>query len=1219
MIYLHKAPSGAGKSYEMRRRMFEGAARETGRSFLLIVPEQYTLETQRTMIAESPNGGIMNIDVLSFPRLAYRVFSELGVRQPLVLEDTGKSMIVKKVLLDKEKELGIYAGKIHRQGFIDEMKSIIAEFYQYGIDSDRFEQMQQYAEGRPQLAGKLHDIGVVYDGFRDFIDGRFIMNEELLDLLVRAVPQSQILKGSWIGFDGFTGFTVAQLRVIGALMQVGAEIHITLTEGSTAGGSDMRTGAGRQAAESGDGSSVACKVRTVSPQPDMEELFYLTHQTELKLIKLADECGQQIEVCDGAGYEAGAGWGEAADSRVPYRFRNTPSLAHLEKNIFRHPAGTSADSRGIEIPACDDLNAEMLYVIGEIRRLVLEEGYRYKDIAVITGDMAGYSRLAERAFRRAGIPCFMDSKQTIVGTGPVEMLRAALEAAEKDWSYESVFRFLKSGYGPLTTEETAKLENYCIALGIRGAKRWNSEWERTYRTRYRVDLTEINSLREKVAAALGPATAGVKGSCVKATGAGQAKAPGSCMPTVRERLGALRALLEACDVEARLTRESEERAKSADQDERTKARESAQLYRMILEVFERIGTLLGDDIIPLKEFTEILDTGFKEAKLALIPAGRDSVMFGDIERSRISSVKALFIVGVNDGIIPSGNISGGILSDADRSIFEENGIELSPTKRQSTYLSEFYLYLNMTKPSDRLYLTWHRTAADKRPGRPSYVIGRVRSMFPGLEMKSIQPDDRLMIAGTDMGRTAAARILRDCMADGLTDDERELILYTAANFPEDFARMLDAAAYRQNDEQLSRENAKGLYGSVLVGSVTLLEKYASCAFSHFLNYGLKLEDRPEHQITPLDLGNIYHEALELYAGHLKENGIHWHDATQEQRSDTVAYALGAVFEKYSDLLNDNKRSEYVKTRVTRVLNKTVSVIHSQVEQGRFEPASFEEQFNTGNEFMRLNGKIDRMDICERGGKKYLRVIDYKSGHKDFDLVMLYHGLQIQLTTYLKYGLSEHRQAADGRQGEVVPAGMYYYNIDDPIIDITKSPKSADDPATAQARELKLRGLTNRDPDCVLLQDESFLPEDGPDTDSTQTDSGSAKAKSEGSIEDDPESEELPLRPSTRSGVIQVATTKDKVYSKQSKVETEEHFGALIEHVDRTMAALGAGIMAGEIPVNPYRRGDRSPCTWCTYKGICNFESSLGSCYRELGKEKEEDIWARLSGAQNSKK
>lgn len=1123
-LYLHIGPSGSGKSTGLYKMVTTEAAKNFERNFLFIVPEQFTLQTQRDMIEASPTGGIMNIDVLSFPRLAHRVFGELGIEPPVMLEDTGKTMIVKKVALDKADQLGIYAGKVHRQGFIAEMKSVIAEFYQYGIGPDELNKMQELATDRPGLKGKLKDISVIYDGFREFINGRFIMNEELLELFIEKAPLAPVLKNACVVFDGFTGFTVMQLRCIECLMNIGCDVHVALT----------------------------IDLSYADRLPNSEDLFFLSETTMQKLERIAGHAGADVKRV-------------VYDAKVPYRFVNNPALAALERGVFRHKPCAAADSTGVYPVSCESPASEIRFAICEIRRLVAEEGYHFSDIGVIVGDLETYRRVADREFTKAGLPFFMDLKKNIVGTAPVELIKGVLEIAQTDFTYESVFRFLKTGLAGIDGDKIAKLENFCLARAIRGRGMWKKTWTGGYRTRYAIDLDEINSTRAQVFELLDAPTKELKRTDI----------------TVSERIAVIKGILEACSVRTSLENEAEKYKQSDDYDLRLRALESGQLYEVIEKVFERISMLLKDDCVDLQEFTEILNTGFTEAKLALIPQGGDGVVVGDTERTRLNGIRALFILGANDGMLSKPASDAGLLSDSDRSIFEENDIELSPTGRASVYLSEFYMYLNLTKPSDRLYISHHRMTADKKPGRPSYLYAKLARLYVHFEIRSLYSHSPELLIGSDGGYRTVADIMRSRRPEEISDEARELLFIIRKNSSEEYLRLLEAAFYKRIPETITPENARKLYGNMLTGSVTMLERYAACAYSHFLRYGLKLEERPEYKIGAVEIGNIYHKALECYCSRLADDKVSWHTTDENVRKAYREKALAEAFTDYEEILNDSRRNEYIKTRVDRILERTIEILDAQVKAGEFEPKYFEMGFRHANEFMKLDGKIDRMDVAEQNGRKILRVVDYKSGHKNFDLAQLYYGLQIQLAVYMTEGMKELQK----ENPDTGFAGMYYYNIDDPLIDTDSN--DADSVNASLRKALKLQGPSLDGPEALRLHDSGI-------------------ADTEGNY-----------IPGYTSDVISAGVTQKGALSSSTKVLSEDSFDVIGKYVERFMAENSAKILDGQVEVNPYEMNKSNACAYCPYGGVCGFTKSLSDKYRTLGKKSEDEIWLTLNGVMNS--
>ncbi|MCR5769332.1 MAG: PD-(D/E)XK nuclease family protein [Lachnospiraceae bacterium] len=1119
MLHLVLGPSGTGKSYKLLERVISEAGKNRSRNYLYVVPEQFTLHTQREMIEKSPNHGIMNIDVLSFPRLAHRVFEETGYEPPVILEDTGKSMIVKKVALDHADELGVFAGKIHRQGFIDQMKSVIAEFYQYSVDEDKIRKMMSMTGNRSQLRSKLADIELIYHGFQDFIKDRFIMNEELLGLLIEKAPGSKLLRDSVLVFDGFTGFTVIQLRCIEQLLSLASDVYVSLTTG----------------------------INAASEAETHDSLFELSGITIGKLTRIAEKNGSKVVT-------------EIMEETVPYRFKDSSALAALERNIFRRPVRQCRDHRGINLASCENPTAEVRYIIGKIKELTgAGSGYRYGEIAVITGDLASYEGVISREFTRAGIPYFMDIKKSIIGTEPVELLRSVIMAALNGFDKSDVLRFAKSSLSGFAEDEAAALENYCVAKVSKGTGFWDREWTKSYRTKYRPDLNRLNDLRKRVVTMLiGPALE-LEGKI-----------------TVRERVNILRRIMESLNIEEQLSDRENAGKDSAEPAVRLEALEAGQLYGIIGDVLERIEKLLGDDLISLREFAEILDTGFKEAKLALIPQESDQIVIGDMERTRLGVVKALFFIGVNDGLVPRTQGDQGLLSYADRMLFEENDIELSPVGMRSSYLQEFYLYLNMTRPMKQLTLTYHRMTSDKKPAHRSYIFSEIMKIFPELKIKDVFRNDTEMLVESDRGRHTVAGIVRDRDIDRLSAAERTICAVIAQRSPEEFAMMLKAAFESRSDSSITENNAEGLYGKVLNGSVTMLEKYAECAYSHFLRYGLQLEERTEFKVGAAEMGNIYHKAVELYGRELKRRGIKWHETTPEIREEVMNAALDGAVAEYDEIIGSSRRNQYIRTRAQRVLARTVQVLDHQVRGGSFEPEYFEESFRTADSFMDMVGKIDRIDVSEAGGKKYVRIIDYKSGKKQFDLVRLYNGLQIQLAVYMNRAEELVRERTGS---EPFTSGVYYYNIDDPIINGDRS----DNAEAAIISELKLKGPSDEESASLRASDTGLIDDAGNPVGGYASDIISVKNKVSGG------------------------------FDSNSDLLTREQFTDAGEYAVGLMRHNAQKILKGKTSITPCADGKINACTYCPYRSVCGFEYRLGYRYRQISGNKgnEDVLWEKM--------
>lgn len=1148
-LQLILGSSGTGKSHYLYEEMIRASIENEKINYMVIVPEQFTMSTQKDFVTMHPNKGIMNIDILSFLRLAYRIFDEVGTENRPILEDTGKTLLLRRVLEEKKDELCYFKGNIKKYGFVDEMKSLLSELFQYSIGEKELEHMLLLSAGKPMLEKKLQDVLVVYQGFKDYLREKYITTEEIMDVLSDSLDKSEVIRNSVICFDGFTGFTPSQYQIIEKLLVLGIDVYVTVTI-------DER--------------------EDISRTDEEFKLFYLSKRTIRRLYELAAK--NRVEVKE-----------PVYPSAVCHRFAESPALAALEHNLFRYPYKTFEEETGdITLHSLRNAKEEVLFTIKEILHLVREENMRYRDIAVVTGDIKGYGRIVEQEYLKAGIPCFLDNKRAITGNPYVKLLSGFLEMYIKNFDYESVFHYLRSGMAGLSLEEVDVLDNYVLACGIRGLKKWSEPFVRQLRGMDEERLVLLNAVRERFMEQILP-TRGVF--------EGKAK-------TVREYTEAL--------YEFSLKRNSYEKLcayKEAFevQGDLLSAKEYGQVYTLVMESFERLTGLLGDEVLSLREYKELLEIGFREAKVGLIPSGIDQIVVGDIERTRLKDIKVLFFIGVNDGIIPKAAGGGGIISDTERQLLREQQVEMAPTRRETIYTEHFYLYINLTKPMKKLYLTYSNVGADGSKLKPSYLIGRIRQLFPKLTIidETAAKSELEQAVGADKGRkfllegleryrngietTTVERKLWESLLSWYLEDE---IL------EKDLLKYIDGVFYRAENGEIGRIVASALYGEKMKGSVTRLEQYAACAYAHFLSYGLKIKERQEFKLKMPDLGNIFHSVLELYAKELKRRNVSWQDVSEEERTSLIDAIVGKVTEEYGNtIFQSSKRNEYMLNRVKRIAERTLWAVTEQVKAGSFVPTGYEMNFSFMEDIsatyielegqrMELGGRIDRVDLMEDENAVYVKVIDYKSGKKTFDVVDLYYGLQMQLVVYLEAAMEQVQK--NRRDKEVVPAGIFYYGIDDPVIDKMAPEKIPD----ALLKELKVNGLVNEKEEIVWSMDKSFKDEDFSEED------GKTAAR---------------IKPSVKSGVIPVETLKTGLYSKNSSVASGEAFSNMMHFTRNKLKELGNEIISGKTAVNPYQLGDKTACDYCSYKGICCFDRGLGYEYRKLDKKEKEEVWEEING------
>ena len=1116
--------SGAGKSYYAYKRIIEDSLKHPEKNYYVIVPEQFTMQTQKALVEMHPGKGILNIDILSFERLAYRVFEETGGGNRKVLEDTGKSMVLQKMVQQHRKELDYLGSQMNKPGYLDEVKSLVSEFMQYDIKEDDLEEMKEKAKDQALLEMKLKDVGVLYQSFKEFLKGHYMTGEEVMDVLLKQLPFSKKLKGAELLFDGFTGFTPIQVNVIRELLVIADRVCVTVTM-------DEREDA-------------------FTPGKP-HQLFFMSKQMIRTLAGLTKNLDDPV-------YLKLSG---------KSRFSQAPAMQFLEKNIFRYRKGTyEKEQQEIQIFAAASPLEEMREAARRMAQLVRTCGYRYGEIAVITGNLEEYARLASQVFEEADIPYFIDEKHSVLMNPFVEYLRAAMEMAVQGFPYESVFRYLRCGMSEVTREQADKLENYVLALGIRGYRKWSEKWVRVYRGMEADQIQELNEIREVFAEE-------VKGL-----------ADGFCTgkKTVEEYCRILYEFILKSNVWQKLKKQEQNFKDTGD---KAMEKEYNQIYGIVMDLLDKMVEILGNETVSRQEFRQLLETGLSQAKVALIPPSIDQVMVGDMERSRLKDIKALFFVGVNEGNIPKSTQTGGILSELDRDFFKEQGVELAPGPKELMNLQRFYLYLNMTKPREQLILSFSDTNAKGEGISPAYLIGSIRGLYPKLEIERAGESGaaRSSVSGAGMKNETGSGNGEYCYPEnpeaGIslfleklareTGKDHEILDQTDAMFGELYSWYLRDSKYHDKVQKLvqsafagkpkdiiSQSVAKALYGEISPYSATRLERFAACAFAHFLQYGMKLTERVEYEFKAMDMGNVMHEALESFAEEVRKRGLKWTELTEQERNEIADECLNNIVADYGNtVLKSSARNEYMIERTRRILRRTVWALQKQLEQGEFQPEGFEVTFG--------GGRIDRVDIMEDQNKVYVKVIDYKTGNTSFDLVYLYHGLQLQLMIYLDGALKVEQKKYPDK--EIVPAGVFYYNIKDPMIQ-EKIDADVEAVSAGLMKELKMNGLVQADAELVRRMDNSL-------------------------------------------GSIPVAFNKDGSFRKNSSVADRAQFTVLGRYVRTKIEKIRSSILEGDARVSPYELGKKNACTYCPYMTVCGFDRKLsGYEFRRLKNFSDEELW-----------
>ncbi len=1111
-LELLMGASGYGKTYNLYNRIITEAMDNPSGKYILIVPEQSSLQAQKDIVRMHPNGGVFNIDVLTFGRLGYRVFEELCVELNETIDDTGKMLIIRKVMSRVSGDLKVIRAN-RKLGIVSEVKSMISEFKQYGITTDKLEEIIKELKGSDRLKEKLNDVLIIYRAFEEYIADRFVTAEDKPEELLKVIDKSGFFKDAVVAFDGFTGFTPVQYRLVEKILEKSDRVICTVT---FPGDMDYRT--------------------PLLP----EDLFYMSKNMMMKLGEIADSIGANTE------------YRRLATDKEKYRFAKSRELEFLEKELFRYSGRIFEEEvKDISISCLPSPKEEVAVAAADILNKVREQGLRFRDIAVVTGDSKMYRSEIMRVFTECGIPFFMDNKRSLIGNPVVEYLRGALGVIKENYSYESVFRFMKNNLCPIPREKVDIIENYVLALGIRGQNRWQTIFERQYPGKDR-ELLEINEIRQDFVKLMKPLNEAL----------GKNKVP------VSQYVTTLYDFMEAADSFEYLNELSDRLSdNSTDGDLLAKASEYRQTYRKIIELLDQLNNLMGDEVMSLEEFIEILDAGFEEIKVGIIPPSVDCVTVGDVERTRLEHVKYMLVLGVNEGILPKSSGNNGVLSDTERRTLLNNDVELAPTPRERIFIQNFYLYLNFTEPEQGLYLSYHRYNSTGKDCKPSRIIGMLAKMYPKLTLtseKDIRVEKLVTNGENSIHLLSQAVIDRSKAVPGI----KELLVYMYSTEPykTQIHNLIDTYIRENMPENMSKEVAQHLYGEISKSSITRIETFAQCAFAHFARYGIELSERMVHKIDNMDLGNVFHKVIELMSNKLRETNRDFSMLGNEERRKMVEETvMDATVDFKESIFLESETNHYLKTRITDILDTTIWALGEQLRAGKFKPELFEISFYDEVMDTAITGKIDRVDLYRDEDKVYVKVIDYKSGSSSISLDEIYNGVKLQLMVYLHSMINKIAQKNPDK--EIIPAGAFYNHVDSPIVALDNDKEyTEEDYKKIILEKLCPTGILN-----YFAVDYFHMWDKG------------------------------------KSGIIPAKKNKDGEMPLDDTVVTGEQLRCLSDYAVNKMHNMEAAIMQGEAEAKPLEKS----CQYCPYSTVCGFKPETDNYRKPESVQDTPDKWVKF--------
>lgn len=1135
--------AGIGKSTWCINSIAENIKKDDENKLILIVPEQYTFNTENRILKSIGEPALLRTQVLSFKKMTHEVFEECGGRVKEIIKESGRNMLIHKVLNEKIESLEYFRKISREQGFYEIVSDVISEFKKYNVEVDSLRNIEESIQ-ESDLYNKIRELSIIYEAFNEEMNEGYIDGDDELTLLGKKLLENDIYTNSEVWIDEFSTFTPQQLEIIRLLARRCKRVNITLCM-------DNR--------DNSNGNQ------------DITDVFNTIKNTENKILKIMKE--------NNISYDKPINLNMINVNEGYNRFKNAPELEHIEKYFFTYPFNSfNGKCENVKLYKANNIYDEIERVAKSITALIRSGKYRYKDISVVCRNIDDYEKITSVIFKDYEIPYFLDKKLELLNNPLIILITSAFEILFKDWSYESVFKYLKTGLTGIENNYIDVLENFVLEYGVKGYKWTVKEIISESWFNNNEELSEekifISEIMDEVRRPLLVFHNKIKG---------KHKVSHIC-----------KAIYEfLIDIHA-FERINEWIEKFDEIGLEDKVKEYSQVEESVIDILDQAVDVMGDKDLDSYDFFKILNSGFNNEEIGVIPVALDQVNIGDVARIKGRDVKALYIVGVNDGILPASKKEEGILSDNDRNILSDIGIELASNTRNKVFEEQFLLYTVLTISSDCLMISYPMADFEGKSLRPSIVISRIKKILPQLVEESDLYDlssykDKLnkVISPIPTFNELILAMRKNCDEENVEEYWREVYKWykDSPEYENKVKNIFKGLDYSNLKNHVNKNNLRELYANEdgkLMFSVSRLEKYAECPFSYFVQYGLKAKNRKIYEFTPPDLGSFVHDILDLFTNRVKKEGILWSELNNERCKEIVSNLIDIrLSEQTNSILNSSKRFKYLSQRFKRVISKSVTVMAEQIGKGEFEV--FKTEFDFGNyktgeavmlnlqddEKVYLQGRIDRIDTLDLDGQTYIRIIDYKTGAKKFDLNELYYGLQMQLLVYLDAIIKNSKYILEK---QVVPGAVLYFKVDDPIIK-SKKEMTTEEVETEVLEELKLKGLVLKDAKVVKAMDRDI----------------------EG-----------------YSLVIPAAFKKDGDFKSTSDVVTEEEFTLLREYVNRKMISLCEDMLCGDIKIEPTKQANRSYCEYCDFSSICQFDTSIkDNKYKIVGKKSRTEIWDNI--------
>ena len=1006
-------------------------------------------------------------------------------------------MLIYSILSNKKNNLK-FLGKSENN--IDMIMTQLTELKKHGVSLDNLETLKENIEDT-YLESKLNDIYTVYSQFQEKIKNNYIDENDSLTILKEQLDSTNMFDNTEIYIDEFVGFTKQEYDIIEKLLEKAYKVTISIT------------------------SDELYKTKDAS-----NDIFYTNKETISKILKIAKANNIKIE--------------EPVKQEEIYRFKNK-ELNHIEENLYNFPYKKfNEDVTNLKLFLANNQYSEVENIARTIVKLVRDEGYRYRDIAIITKNIDTYSNLCKAIFNEYNIPVYIDEKRDLSQNILVKYLISILDVFSKNWTYDSVINYIKSGFTNISQEDIYLLENYALEWNVRGSLWYKQDWNfRDADEKGEEQIAHLNELRRNIVDPL-----------VKLKNNLSGKKSAKQISENLYKFFIENKIDEILAEKINKLNEAQEVSISA---------EYETSWKIIMQVLDEIVLVFGDENITFETYMQILKTGLGESKLGTIPMAQDEVTVGDVDRSRSHKIKIVFIIGLNDGMFPGTTKAEGFLNDADRQKILEKGIELAKGTVDRIYEDNFNIYKAFTTAEEKMYLSYSSSDMEGKSLRQSILVSRIKKIFAKLQEESDIIQRKSEICTKQNTFEELLINLRD-FRDGKEIDPIWFKIYNIFDNDTEWKPKLESAikalSYTNVPEKITKENVEKMYGDVLKTSVSRLEQYSSCPFSYYLKYGLKLNEKETFNLEAVDTGTFMHDVIDSFFARLDEQEINIKQITDEEIEEIVTDII-------QDKLNLNKNYIYTVSakykilagRLKKVVTTSMKYIVQSINQSEFEVFGHEIEFGGKGQYkpitvktddgkrVEIIGKIDRVDILKNPDGTYVRIIDYKSSIKNIDLNQVVSGLQLQLLTYL----NETCKVED-----FLPAGVLYFNLSNPSISSEKN-MTDEEIENKIKQEFKMKGLILADVNIIRKMDTKI--------DETGT-----------------------------STIIPAGIKKDgEINNLKTSAISKEQFNYLQKYMNKLIKQISESILAGNIEVKPYynTKLKTTPCTYCKYRSICRFDEN----------------------------